>query len=114
MQDKDKINTESESGNTQYLEKAAGLVLTDWLRPGDWQAEFPFMVVADQGSRESQLNGTPAGGFHLIVTMQKPSVDVLTDADRCRFQTTSKIDRRTILGEQGAEQHYAYAVIMED
>ena len=63
-----------------------------------------------------------AAGLHLIMSTQRPSVDVITGTIKANFptrisyQVTSKIDSRTILGEQGAEQpdsvHNVFTVVL--
>ncbi|MFO1088906.1 MAG: DNA translocase FtsK [Hyphomicrobiales bacterium] len=72
-----------------------------------------LMMVAGkeiEGAVQRLAQMARAAGIHVIMATQRPSVDVITGTikanfpTRISFQVTSKIDSRTILGEQGAEQ----------
>ena len=101
-----------ETGKPQYEEQPLDLT------------ELPFIVVivdemADlmivagkeiEGAIQRLAQMARAAGIHILMATQRPSVDVITGTikanfpTRISFQVTSKIDSRTILGEQGAEQ----------
>jgi S-DNA-T family DNA segregation ATPase FtsK/SpoIIIE len=104
--------SDSETGEPSFVEQELGLDPLPYIViVVDEMADL--MLVAGKEieiavQRLAQM--ARAAGLHLIMATQRPSVDVITGTikanfpTRISFQVTSKIDSRTVLGEQGAEQ----------
>src|SRR3954449_3415328 len=103
---------DKETGKAIYEEEALDLEPLPFIVIiVDEMADLMMVAGKDiEGAVQRLAQMARAAGLHVILATQRPSVDVITGTikanfpTRISFQVTSKIDSRTILGEQGAEQ----------
>tara|TARA_B110000971_G_scaffold220515_1_gene264297 strand:+ start:106 stop:2559 length:2454 start_codon:yes stop_codon:yes gene_type:complete len=101
-----------ESGEAMFEEEVIEIeVLPFIVVVIDEMADLMMVAGKDiEGAVQRLAQMARAAGVHLITATQRPSVDVITGTikanfpSRISFQVTSKIDSRTVLGEQGGEQ----------